>query len=345
VDERIGLYPVFGISYWDDDSLDLSTFPLEVVPGVTLESTKPYLDDDAFDWMKETMGSKAVEALQSVDYALVCRYQAKPTESEAEANQAAEAIVRNLSACLRLIRPLGQRASFIRGDLGADGKMRVYSFEAPTQIEGLDVYRGKTLSDADISRFKAVAPKFLSALAGSYSKFRMSAYLHEIGFFSEIEWSARFALWCSAIEALYTSINRDHRGSWVARERVKWFLGNETAVFKPGDGLRFESLEEDSVITVGSIIGDLYELRNFVVHGERSPAKFWDGKRTVFGRSISLAEAIVYTASFVVRASLLKILEEDLLENFADGAGTERYFSKNKLTLPDLKLQKRSQNS
>ena len=34
----------------------------------------------------------------------------------------------------------------------------------------------------------------------------------------------------SAIEALYTSKSPEHKGSLVAKERIKWFLGPNTAI-------------------------------------------------------------------------------------------------------------------
>ena len=341
MENRIALYPVPGITQgWDDEPFDLSALPATIVPNVTVEDTSSFLNnEDAFDWLKGEMGRHDVEALRSIRYAIVHRYQPKEIDIAGESDQNAEALVRNLSACMRLIRPMRQRASFMRGVIQSDGSLQVGHFEHPNDLEVPEVQKLFVLRNRDLDHFKKVGHEFLRAMEGEFWKFRLAVQSHEAGHFSHLYWKGRFSLWCSAVEALFTSNTKDHRGSLVAKERIKWFLGATTSIYAPGD-FPSSSLEVQPSITIGEVIDDLYELRNCVAHGDKTPDRFSKEKRVGLGQSVTLLEVVHEAISFIIRASLLRIIDENLLSHFANGPASESYFGGYDLTHSALKAQR-----
>ena len=121
---------------------------------------------------------------------------------------------------------------------------------------------------------------------------------------SRIAFGRRDSVWCSAIEALYTSQSADHRGSLVAQERIKWFLGANSPIYELGD---IQSSESRPTTTISDILSDLYELRNCVAHGDKTPDKFFQVARTDFDQNVTLAEMLNEAASRIIRGSLLHI--------------------------------------
>jgi hypothetical protein len=78
-------------------------------------------------------------------------------------------------------------------------------------------------------------------------------------------------------------------------------------------------------------------MRNFMAHGDKIPDSFFTTSlRTGFNGPIQKREVLLEAASFIVRASLLKILRDGLLDHFADAGPTEAYFGAQHLTKSKL---------
>lgn len=248
------LYPIYGI---EDDPRAVSPYgppalPVKILTDVGIEDVRALLDAETFEGIAEHFGKYALADVKAVRYALVHRYSSDATGQDAALNQQSERLIRNLAACLRLIRPMRQRAGLMRGEL-RNGALRTEFIEHQAPMEVPELHRLFSVRDGDIDLFRAVAGHFLAAMAGPFWKFRMAIEFHETGYFLPL-WKARYILWCSAIESLYTSENFQHRGSLVATERIKWFLGANTSIYSPGDIPRFM---QQANVSVGTIVGDL----------------------------------------------------------------------------------------
>jgi phage major head subunit gpT-like protein len=77
--------------------------------------------------MRNELGRRDLEELQEVGYAIVHRYTSEGFEGD-KADVESDNLVRNVIACLRLVRPMRQHTSLIRGVLQADGKVDVQHF-------------------------------------------------------------------------------------------------------------------------------------------------------------------------------------------------------------------------
>lgn len=249
-------------------------------------------------------------------------------------------VVYNMAACLRLIRPTRQSAQLMQGAVRDDGTFDVQRFDHPLEFHEVpEVQKFFALRNCDAEELRSKAPEFLRAMGGKVSKFRMSVQFYELGHFQPWQWKARYILWCCAIESIFTSHNQEHQGSLVAKERIKWFLGKSTSIYRPGD---ISNLLPQPGITVGEVLDDLYKLRNFIAHGDRVPDRFFSEiRRQTFGNNVAAFETLLEAASFVVRSSLLKILDDGLLNQFEDAAAAEAYFGKAGLTKSKLRVSKK----
>jgi hypothetical protein len=334
---KIALYPFAGVTGpWVDDPFDTSMLPATLVPGVTIEDVTPLINEDTFSWLGDQLGKRDTEAMQEIRYAIVHRYE---PDIYGESDPKAEKLVRTLSACLRLVRPMRQDASFTRGTI-RENKFQVDHFEHPNNLmEVPDVQKLFLLRNKDLVRLQNVAGSFLKAMEGEFWKFRMGVSLHEAGHFAALHWKGRMSLWCSALESIFTSRSPEHKGSLVAKERIKWFLGAATCIYAPGDMLSFEP---QAKIAIGDVIDELYELRNCLAHGEKTPDRFFAIKRTSLGEDLNLLGVLHEAISFIIRESLLRILEADLLHHFADGPASEAYFGAAGLTDSQIRQRQRA---
>jgi hypothetical protein len=143
-------------------------------------------------------------------------------------------------------------------------------------------------------------------------------------------------LWASAIESLYTSNSFDHPGSLVAKERIKWFLGESTSIYPKGELSNFEI---DPKITVGAIIGPMYSVRNFLAHGERVPDSYFKNslRKGINSEPLNVLSVLYEAMSFIIRNSLLKILRDGLHRHFAGAKESQSYFGAVGLTRKALK--------
>jgi hypothetical protein len=349
---RFTLYPI----YWladnaSDEPFDKTALPFDLVEGATIESVSERFRAEAFGRdMRERLGTEVVGKMECVRYAIVHRYEGTPIVvngeivGEAHRDKGSEALLRNLAACLRLIRPMRQDALLMRGRVTEDGNFDDLSVDIPPLhlIEVPEVQKLFALRNRDADELRAFAPEFLRAMRGDFWKFRMAVDFHERGHFQPLDWKARFLFWCSAIESIYTSHHREHKGSLVATSRIKWLLGENTNIYSLGDIPEAFDLE-DPHITINEIVGDLYDMRNFIAHGDKIPDAFLHAvSRQGLGGNVSKPEVLLEAASFIVRTSLLKILRDGLLDYFADAGPAETFFGAQNLTKSALYAARRA---
>lgn len=336
--QNFTLYALYALGQrWDDEPFDEARLPFGVAEGVHIEDVRPLFRENTFDYAVQQMGTWAIERLRQCRYALVHRYDATPIVvddrviGQQDHSDASAVLVRNVAACLRLIRPMRQISEVMFGRVRDDNTFDVMGFDHPADImETPDNQKLFHVRDRDGDDLHRYAPEFLRAMRGEFWKFRMATQFFQLGHFQQSDWKAKYLLWASAIESIYTSHNADHKGSLVAKERIKWFLGANTSIYPPGELTR---LVADPHITVGDITDRLYEVRNFLAHGDKVPdAFFQDVLRQGLNGGLNVLAVLCEAQSFIIRASLMKILRDGLLNHFADAGPSEAYFAARGLT-------------
>jgi hypothetical protein len=347
--QNFSLYAIYGIAGGaDDEQFDTGLLPFDLIEGVRIDDVSTLLKADTFDLVRERMGSDAVRQLQGVRYALVHRYSPKAV-TDGEGNwvgeevhsQRSQELVHNVAACLRLIRPMRQPVHAMHGTVRVDGSLDVVGFDSPSEFHEVpDAHKHFHLRNRDAHDLRVYIAEFLRGMRGPFWKFRMAVQFHELGHFQYLAWKGRYILWASAVESIYTSHNLEHQGSKVAKERIKWFLGAGTCIYGPGD---ISNLLPQPKITVGDIVDRLYEVRNFIAHGDKIPDHFFQDKlRDGFNGQLNVIDVLMEASSFIIRSSLLKILREGLLGHFADAASAEAYFSAAGLTRSQIRKRSRA---
>jgi len=343
------LYAIYSLAdQWDDpEPFDINRLPFDIAEGVRIEDVSQFIRDDTFKFMEKKRGTEEVEALQRTQYALVHRFDADMTIKNGVVTttddhiQRSEQLVRKVAACLRLIRPMRQSSTFMRGNIRNDGTFDMASWQSPANLtEVPEVQVLFQLRNRDADDLRMYTPSFLKAMNGEFWKFKMAVQFHELGHWADEgeHLKARYLLWASAIESIYTSHHVNHQGSKVATARIKWFLGENTSIYGPGE---ISDLLTDPHITIGSVVNDLYKIRNYIAHGDRIPDHYLRRPvRDSFGGSVCVYDMLFEAQSCIIRTSLLKTLRDGLLNHFADATSAEAYFGAQGLTrgkLPSVK--------
>lgn len=335
------LYPIYALANAHEDYPFDAALPYQIREGVALEDVTTLFNAGTWDWVGNELGRRDIEELRGVRHALVHRY-AVPGErrEDEDANQKSIQLMHNLAALLRLIRPMRQMALLMQGEIQEDTTLNVRHFEHPIDLlEVPQVQKLFHLRTQDAEALRAFAPRFVAAMQGEFWKFRMALQFHDAGHFQDTFWKARYTLWCSALEAIYTSQSQEHKGSNVARERIKWLLGANTPIYPVGDIPRYFT---QSALTVQDVVGDIYEIRNFVAHGDKIPDDYYNRRpRRGTQGDLNVIDVCLEAISFIVRNSLIKILRDDLLNNFANAAATEQYFAAAGLTNTAIRQRQR----
>lgn len=334
----VTLYPIYWLAREiDGDEFDRSVLPMQILEGLAVEDVSTIITPDSFDWARTELGRYAFEDLRNVKQALVHRYQTGAADG-AKRIEESEMLVRDVVACLRLIRPMRQRVFLVRGDLRENGTLDVRHFEHPRDVEVPEVQKLFSLRTRDVELLQALAGSFSRAMRGQFWKFRMAVQFHETGHFQDSFWKTRFLMWCAGIEALFTSPDRQHRGSVVAKERIGWFLGQASPLYEPGD---IPAVIPQPDLTIGDILDDLYRVRNFVAHGERVPDEYFQRiLRRGLNADLPVVPVLIEAVSFILRKSLLRILRDNLLHSFANAATANAYFAAAGLTLREIERKR-----
>ena len=138
---NFSLYAIYGLALeWGHPEFDLKRLPFDVMDGVRIEDVSTLIPDGAFAFMEGRISSDDIETLQSTHYAIVHRFDARMTYEngimvqEHEHMARSEQLVRKIAACLRLIRPMRQSATFMQGIVRDDGTFAILPFQSPANL-------------------------------------------------------------------------------------------------------------------------------------------------------------------------------------------------------------------
>jgi hypothetical protein len=258
---------------------------------------------------------------------------------EPELAEESRDLIQQIVACLRLIRPFVQYPQFLGGSVGQNGRLYHIHFDQPIPfLSSLSSQILMAIRTQDAQQLRSIFPLFRTAMEGNYWKFRMSVDMFQSGYFQQTHWKLRFFMWTAALEALVTSHSSlQHRGSVVAKTRVKQLLGSNTLIYQQGD---LSTYETDPKLTVNDVIDEIYCLRNHIAHGDKVPDYYFQTKgRDGINGPIHKIESLSEAVGSIVRQLLIAILNNGLLTHFQDAATSEAYFDSIGLTKSKLEAQ------
>jgi hypothetical protein len=319
----------------EEEDFDESVLPLALVEGACVEDVSPRLVEDEFEFLRGHFSDDSVKQLKRVKYAIVHRAPDIQVDRQGkyvlrdELLRRSENIVAEMAALLRLLRPTSQRTQMVSGEIRGDGTFSTRHLNDPlTFVDAPENQKHFTVRTSDIKRLQTYGPLFRQAMHGPNWKFRMAVHMHEAGHFQNTEWKARYFLWSAALESLFTSKGaswREHSGSMVACERIKDLLGPATQIYSDSElSPELPALH----ISIEDLIGEVYCLRNHIAHGDKVPDYYFTTPgRDDFDGPLPRFAVLVEAMSFLVRRSILMIMQNGLVSHFQDDASSEAYFS------------------
>jgi hypothetical protein len=169
--QQFSLYDIYALEIYSDcDAFDKTRLPLEITGGVRIEDVEPLLKKDTFEFVTPRMGTHAAGRLEKVKYALVHRFDLRDgpgigLDEREKQKSDSEMLVRNIAACLRLIRPMRQFALSMSGTIREDGTFDVRSFDTPIELmETPENQKLFHLRNRDADDLRKYAPLFLRAM-------------------------------------------------------------------------------------------------------------------------------------------------------------------------------------
>ena len=279
-------------------------------------------------WKKDCSISKdTASALENVNYAIVHRY-FSPTNRDADLDAHSTELVNRAVACLALVRPTRRNSAMnIRGVIKADGTFEPSGFNLTHEpAEVPEIQKLFTIRKKDIDVLSSVLPEFVELyqkdeqgrLKDEYEPLRMAVQLYDQAY-ALLYWKARHILWWSAIEALYGN-NED-----AAIARIYALFGNKNLVdgyhcpiYEMGDIPSCYNPSPDSIHTLGKMVPLIYEVRNASAHGQKVPDSHFSHVAHPFGNTVAAIDTLAEAATFIIRKTVIKILQQGLRDKFKD---------------------------
>jgi hypothetical protein len=283
------------------------------------------LTPETFSIFRQHIPAKTIESFGDIDFAIVHRFQGAFGTGEVETQSMI--LVRTLSALLRIVRPMRQRFFAIQGTIKPDGKFEIGPFDHPEDyVELPEAHKLFYLRNQDLCTFQRLASSFLRVMNEEYWPIRLAVQFHDLGHYTfQRYWKLSWFSWIAGIESLYTETDDEHTGQLVIKERLKRLIGADTPVYEQGDVPSFLTQPER---TVAGVVDPIYELRNYVMHGQRVPEAFYarDG-REGFDGPLRRVEELVEALSFLLRKSIQIAVDPSRVESFKDGDARRAYFA------------------
>lgn len=351
--DKIQMFPISVDThgYLSDDPPPTGTHTILAADNLSIENVSHLITPDTFSlWKKDCNISKdTANALENVEYAIVHRY-SSPTERETDLDGHSTELVNLAVACLALIRPTRRsRAMNIPGVIKPDGTFDPHGFTATNDpAEVPEIQKLFTIRKKDIDVLSSVLPEFIQLyqkdgqgrMKDEYEPLRMAVQLYEQAYALSY-WKARHILWWSAIEALYG--NCEH----AAMARIYALFGNKNLadgyhypIYEKGDIPSCYSPSSESIHTLGKMVPVIYEVRNASAHGQKVPDSHFSPVAHPFGESVVGIDALAEAATFIIRKTILEILQRGWKDDFKDRATRDNFWLM-KFALPKSQGAKR----
>jgi hypothetical protein len=336
--DKIQFFPILVdmLGYLSDDSPPTGTHTILAAENLTIENVSHLMKPNTFALWKEDcrISKDTADALEEIKYAIVHRY-LSPSAMDGKLDRHSSELINLAVACLALIRPTRRsRAMHIRGLIKGDGTFDPQWFDSTVPAEVPEIQKLFTIRKKDIDLLSSVLPRFVQLyqkdaqglIKDDYEPLRMAVQLYEQAYALSY-WKARHILWWSAIEALYGS-SED-----AAKARIYAFFGNKILVagykcpiYEPGDIPSCYSPSSASIHTLGKMVPVIYDVRNASAHGQKVPDAHFSPVAHPFGPTVVGIDALAEAATFIIRRTVIGILQQGWQDKFKDRPTREDFW-------------------
>jgi hypothetical protein len=350
--DKINFSPIHADTHGhlSDDPPLTGTHTILAAENLSIENVSHLITPSTFSlWTKDCYVSKdTASALENVKYAIVHHY-SSPTERDAGLDGHSTELVNLAAACLALVRPTRKsRVRNVPGVIREDGIFDAQGFTTthdPAEVP--EIQKLFTVRKKDIDVLSSVLPEFIQLYQKNgqggykdvYEPLRMAIQLYEQAYALSY-WKARHILWWSAIEALYG----DSEDAAMARiyalfGNKKLVAGYKTPIYEKDDIPNCYYPSPESLHTLGTMVPLIYKVRNASAHGQKVPDSHFSPVAHPFGNTVGI-DALAEAATFIIRKTIIKILQSDWKDDFKDRDARENFWLM-KYALPKNQGKKR----
>jgi hypothetical protein len=283
--------------------------PARINADTTAESVRGLLQPQVFDLWRDYISKRDREDLASVSIGLVHRFLSQEyVRSKLEADSSDLAYKAFL--LLRLIKPTRSRFSRIQLTL-KEGQPDVFSFTQPElaipNTPNLETFN--TINDRDVLQLSDLLPRFLKFADLAPWHLTRAVRFFEAGYSQISDPLLQFMAWTTAIESFFSEDKAPLSQEELAG-KIRGRIDGATDIYSDVDvNVLAYPLKP---VPLNSLLPDIFEARNCVVHGMRIPTSFDERGTTspATGEKVHYVDVLREGASFVLRKLLLKAIGE-----------------------------------
>jgi hypothetical protein len=288
---------------WDLELEHLSS-PFAIFEGALVQSVKDKLTKSSFDLWQPYVADDERSKLAEMSYAIVHAFIGESRSTALESQD----LVRHAFHCLRIVRPTRARFVAIQYEQQEDGRPYVLRFTNPN-VYVLNMPESEVLNRVrlrDLANLRKLMLAFVQVSASGPDNLHRAMGYYETGYSELREPRFQFLIWMMGLEAAY----RPERTPIQDEEELK----NKIMAEAGARDIYEDSAERDlyavEPLLVGSLLEDMFSLRNELVHGGGIPAEFLQRqvRTTASGRTLNHIDLLRECASFVLRNRLLSQL-------------------------------------
>jgi hypothetical protein len=318
------------------NTADLAGGPISLSSAFSIRNITGLLTPETFGIFKRTLSEEALENLLAWDLCVVHEFRSDLVIGKEEL--VSEYLMRFVVAALRWLQPTATTDTwFVQGFVTPQGLIEVPTFSSQAGasittpqfsshrqhifLEDFEIRCGL----ADPQAFGGVAaflPEFenivqdMTSGRDSYIAIVMATRLSEQAYL-DFDPRLRLLKRVMALEALFSSDTTYGKNALVPR--IQKFIGSPTPIY----------VGTNAPYTVATTISDLLTLRNKFAHGDVVPPAFLatPPDPSVASTNVkSYADVLREASAAMVRACMLRILRDRLIETFSDKTKMEALF-------------------
>jgi hypothetical protein len=280
--------------------------PMPIADDLSLDSVGGILLPDLFNLWQDYVSKKDRDSLASTNLGVIHRFSSGHHIGKPEADSQAK--IYKVFLLLRLIRPTNERYSNIQVDFNA-GVPNVFGFTQPMAVPNTpNLETFNRIHYSHLKRLFKLLPLFLSFAESAPRNMIRAIRMLEIGYSEVTDPLLQFVTWMIGIESVLSG-DRDRLNSAELIPQITKRLGADTNVYSEVEHAVLPTKPEP--VTIRSVLPDLFEARNRVVHGVGVPSKFDDMaiSSAATGEQIHYVDVLREAASFMLRKLILQAVE------------------------------------
>jgi hypothetical protein len=277
--------------------------PIPIMHDVTVERVSGLFKPENFQLWKDYVSENERDDLAETKVALVHRFNSDFHLSEPE--KLSETLTHRIFVCLRIIKPTRELFQTIHVKWISDTEIEVAGFSNRNfQFANVpDAEVLNTVDERDLALTSNVLVPFLHAVEDGPELLRRAIGCHEKGYAETQDPVLQLIMWTMGIESVLAVAGVGYEN---AKQEILHRLGDEN-IYSEASPNYHKAWPQ---VSLSSVVGDMFDLRDIFVHGRWIPDK-WKQKyrESVAGQALSYADVLRDVAPFILRRLIRQALQ------------------------------------